>query len=82
MTVLASAQSGKCQQRQNFPRFLRQQLGPFDQPAEFLLRGFVVRAFIRVNVGHSLILHFESFELDNSQEDFSLLPDLALLEPH
>jgi len=60
----------------------RQQLRPFEQPAEFLLRGFVVRAFVRVNVGHGLILHFESFELDDAQEDFSLLPDLALLEPH
>jgi hypothetical protein len=60
----------------------RQQLRPFDQPAELFLRGFMVRAFVRVNVGHGLVLHFEPFELNDAQENFSLLPDLALLEPH
>ena len=56
----------------------REQGGGFDQAAEVLLAGLVMRAFAGGEVQAHLVSDFEPFEADDADEFIAFAPDLAL----
>ena len=56
--------------------------GVFDEAAEFFFADVMVGAFAGRQVLESLVLHLESFEVDDAQVEVALVPDLALCQFH
>jgi hypothetical protein len=53
-----------------------------EQPAEILLAGDVMRAFLAHQAGHAFVFDFETFQSDDANVFFAMFPDLALAQLH
>src|ERR1035438_10269707 len=63
-------------------RLVRQQGGPFQQPAEILFAGVLMRAVGEPKIGGGLVTDLEPLEVDDADVLFATFPDLALLQFH